>query len=239
MSAFDKIVKLTSQLYPTGRAFRAPKDGDFELLKKALSRSEARLYDDARSTLDSLIPDNNNFTAEDATAWERRLGLITNTNVPLADRKLAIQRKLNHPGGILARQNYRFLERELRAAGFDVYVYENRFPYGDGSYYTKTPEEFSIEPYPTVDIQYSPLVEYGEIEYGGQLYSNKVVNHVDEEIDDDFEVIDIFTSTFFIGYSPAGTWAHVDDSRKKEFRELILKIKPLQTVAFLLVHFDY
>lgn len=239
MAAFEKIVKLTSQLFPTGRAFRAPVDGDFDLLKKALARSEARFHDDAKSTLDSLIPDNDNFTAEDATAWERRLGLITNTNVSLADRKLAIQRKLNHPGGILPRQNYRFLERELRAAGFDVYVYENRFDYGDGSYYTKTPEQFSLETYPTVDIEHSDDVEHGEFEHGGQLYSNKVVNHVDEEIDDEFDVGSNYRSTFFIGYSPAGAWAHVDDARKQEFRQMVLRLKPVQTVGFILVHFDY
>lgn len=239
MATFDKIIKLTSQLFPTGRAFRAPAGGDFDLLKKALSRSEARFHDDAKSVLDSMLPDNDNFTEQDATDAERRYGLISNPNTLLTDRKLAILRKINHPGGILARQSYRFLERELRAAGFDVYVYENRFDYGDGTFYTKSPEEFSLEAYPTTDIQYSDTVEYGEVEYGGQFFSNKVVNHIDEEIDDEFDSGDDFRSTFFIGFSPAGTWAHVDNARKQEFRQLILRIKPVQTVAFLLVHFDY
>lgn len=239
MATFDKIYKLTSQLFPTGRAFRGAVGGDLDKLKKALSRSEARFYDDAKSVLDSMLPDNDNFTAQDASDWERRLGLITNTNVLLSDRKLAIKRKLNHPGTILPRQNYRFLERELRAAGFDVYVYENRFDYGDGTYYTKTPEQFSLTTYPTVDIEHSSTLEHGEIDHGGGLYSNKVVNHVDEVIDDEFDVGSNFRSTFFIGYTPAGTWASVDDARKEEFRQMVLRLKPVQTVAFLLINFDY
>lgn len=239
MTTFEKIVKLTSQLYPSGRAFRAPVDGDFDLFKKALGRSEARFFDDAKSVLNSQLPDNDDFTAQDATDAERRYGLITNTNVSLADRKLAITRKLNHPGAIPARQNYRYLERELRAAGFDVYVYENRFDYGDGTWYTKTPEQFSLETYPTIDIQHSDQVEHGEYEHGGSNYSNKVANFIEEELDDEFELGDNLRSTFFIGYTPAGTWATLDDERKDEFRELVLKLKPKQTVGLLLIHFTY
>ena len=240
MEAFDKIVKLTGQLFPTGRAFRAPVGGDAEKFRKALARSEARFFDDAKSVLNSQLPDNDDFTADDATDAERRYGLVSNTNVSLADRKLAIQRKLNHPGTIPARQYYLYLQRELRAAGFDVYVYENRFDYGDGSFYTKTPDQFSLEAYPVVDIQHSDMIEHGEYEHGGSIYGSKIANHIDEELDDEFEIPDDNRrSTFFIGYTPAGTWATLDDERKAEFRQLVLKIKPVQTIAFVLCHFTY
>ena len=128
MSTLDKIKKLGKTLYPTGRAFKIPFGGVFDKLNSALSESEQRAFDDAVSILDSALPDNNNFTTGDATDWERRLGLITNPSVPLSDRKLAIIRKMRHPGNIPARQNFLYLQGQLQDAGFDVFVFENIFP---------------------------------------------------------------------------------------------------------------
>src|SRR5690606_32537660 len=102
-----------------------------------------RAYADALKIQDAQLPDNDGFTADDATDWERRLGMIYSPLVPLADRKLAILRKMNHPGTIKARQNWLYVEGQLRAAGFDVYVHENRFDDGMGGYDTKTPVELS------------------------------------------------------------------------------------------------
>ncbi len=126
MAIVDKILALTRQLYPRGRAFKMPFGGYFESLHKALSISEAQAYNDAVSILNNILPDNDDFSAEDSAAWERRLGMIVQDEyVLLADRKAAILRKMAFPGNIPARQSYRFLEHELRAAGFDVYVFEN------------------------------------------------------------------------------------------------------------------
>jgi uncharacterized protein YmfQ (DUF2313 family) len=94
----DKIITLTKQLYPTGRAFKMPVNGYFEKLHKALAVSEAQAYEDAISIKYSLLPDNNNFTADDATDWERRLGLPYSPSSTLSDRKAAILRKLQQPG---------------------------------------------------------------------------------------------------------------------------------------------
>lgn len=235
MTVTEKIKALTLQLYPTGLAFRVKPGSNFDKLIDGLNASEARAYADALSILDSAIPDNVNFTADDATAWEIRLGLITNDLVPLSDRKLAIQRKMNHPGTIPARQNFHYLEGQLQAAGFDVYVYENRFPDGFGGYTTKTPTVFSLLPYPIRNVQYGEI-QYGQGQYGGR-WRNKVVNHIEESFDNAFGVGSNLRSTFFIGGSTPGSWVTVDVNRKDEFRQLILKIKPVQTVAFLLVYF--
>lgn len=133
MATMEKIQKLTQRLMPTGRAFKGPKNGWMDTLNRALSISEARAYDDALATFNSILPDNNNFTADDATDWERRLGIVQSPGVPLADRKAAILRKYNHPGTVKPRQSRLYIEGQLRAAGFDVYVYQNRTPYSGGS----------------------------------------------------------------------------------------------------------
>ena len=206
--------------------------GDLYKFHEALALSEERAWFDAVSTLNSAIPDNAAFTAADATAWEKRLGLITNTAVPLTDRKLAIIRKMNHPGSIRARQAPEFLERELRAAGFDVYVYRNRFPDGMGGYITQDPLTVSGGIGGTAR-------QHGQFQHGqaqhGSGFLNIVANHIDEEKDAIFDVGSNLRSTFFVGGTPIGTYANVDIERKAEFRQLILKVKPAQTVAYLFV----
>ena len=230
--SLEKIKILGRQLFPTGRAFKMPFSGEFEKMMSALAASEARAVADAKAIRSSLLPDNDDFTAADATDWERRLGLITNSDVLLADRKLAISRKMNHPGDIPARQSYRFLERELRAAGFDVWVYENRFPYGDGTYYTKNPSDLGI-----FGSQYGQF-RYGQRQYGG-AFSDKVVNYIDESLDLPFSIGSNFRCTFFVGGFAYGDYngeiGYVDSDRKDEFRQLILKIKPVQTVGLLFI----
>lgn len=230
----EKIVSLTKQLYPTGRAFKMPKFGYLDKLHNALAESENQAYSDAVSILNSMLPDNDGFTADDATDWERRLGLITNESVSLADRKLAIIRKINHPGTIPARQNYLYLQGQLQAAGFDVYVYENRFPDGGGGYETYNPLTVS-------GGAGSFAYQHGDLQHGdfqhGAAFQNICVNHIDEAEDWLFNIGSNLKSTFFIGGTPIGTFANIDANRKREFRQLILKIKPVQTVAYLFVNY--
>lgn len=231
----DQLKALSRQLLPTGRAFFAKVGGQFDKLINGLNSSDVQLYNDAVSTINSAIPDNDQFSSDDATAWEIRLGMITNPAVSLTDRKAAITRKMNHPGTQKARQNYLYIQDQLQKAGFSVYVYENIFPDGMGGYTTQTPDEFSLLPFPRASIQYGPP-EYGDFPYGGG-YSNKVVNSVFQSIDDVFDLGSNLKATFFIGGSTSGSWANVDKNREKEFRQLILKLKPTQMAAFILVNY--
>lgn len=232
MTLATKILTLTKSLYPTGRAFKMT--GDFESLHRALAVSEAQAYGDAKAILNSVLPDNDLFDEEDASDWERRLGLVTNSLVSLADRKLAIDRKMNHPGDIKPRQNFRFLERELRAAGFDVYVYENKFDDGMGGFETRGPLVVSGG-LGGVPIQHGQR-QHGQRQHG-QYFGQVIVNSLDNEIDLLFNIGDNLKSTFFIGGTPIGDFATIDANREIEFRQLVLRIKPVQTVAYLLINY--
>lgn len=236
MAFLDQIKALTRQLFPTGRAFLIPYRSSLEKLLDGLHASEARAYADAVSILNSILPDNSNFTVDDASAWENRLGLITNTSTSLSDRKLAIARKMAHPGTIKARQNYLYVQGQLQAAGFDVYVYENRFPDYFVGYVTKTPPAFSLLPFPSIGNQLGDK-QLGDFQLGGSGYGNKVANSIYQEVDDLFQIGPTYRSTFFIGGATPGSWAVVPASRKIEFRQLILKLKPTQEVAYLLIAF--
>ncbi len=227
----QRILNLSRSLYPRGRTFRMPFGSIFERLTKALAISEDIAYNEALNILDTILPDNDNFTEEEADKWERRLGLITNTLTPLADRKLALLRKINHPGTIVARQHFLYLEGQLQSAGFDVFIHENRFPNGGGGFETKTPNELIGI---SGDAVHSPLVQHGQFQHGSG-FSDKIANSIEASIDALFNIGNNFRSTFFIGGAIIGDFATIPGSREKEFRQMVLRIKPVQSIAFLFI----
>jgi hypothetical protein len=247
----SRFLLLTKQLYPRGRAWKLFNNSWFERLHKGLAVSESRAYGDAVAILNSILPDNDNFTAEDATDWERRLGLINNPLVDLADRKLAIIRKMNHPGTIKARQHYLYIQGQLQAAGFDVYVYEN---FGEllpadfivipeiASLDEANLDEFNLGDTTTVYPElfgFANLDEFnlGEFNLDEEVYLNKIVNNIPTEADSFFDIGQTSRATFFIGGFPQGTFANVPLIRRDEFRKLILTLKPVQNVGYLLINY--
>jgi uncharacterized protein YmfQ (DUF2313 family) len=259
ISLRDKIVRLIRQLYPKSRIYKLPENTFWYQLEKAEAASKSRAYEDANAILFSILPDNANFTADDATDWERRLGLITNPAVSLANRKLAIQRKMNHPGTILARQHYLYLQGQLQAAGFDVYVHENRLDDGYGDIVASDPadfiqidevgelNEFELDDFELGDATtvFPELFNFAELDtfdlggndLNGAEYNALIANSLDPVADSGFDIGTNFRSTFFIGGEVPGTFADVETQRQTEFRQLVLKIKPVQTVAYLFINY--
>lgn len=231
----DLLVTLTNMLYPTGRAFKMGKDFTLEKLHYALSKSESQFIEDSKSTFDSALPDNDNFTEQDATDWERRLNITTSVGATLDNRKKAIIRKMNYPNNQLARQHWRWLDYQLQLAGFNVFVHENRFSDGFGGYETKT--LYEVNPSSDfLDNVECGNAEYGEYEYGGIL-NNLCINHIEEEIDSLYSTDNGLRASIFIGGEILGDFANVPEVRRKEFKELIIKVKPIQEIAFLLINY--
>lgn len=247
----EKYHRLDKQLYPTGRAFAIPEGGERDKARKGLLASEIRFYDEQMSILYDILPDNDNFTADMATIWEERLGLITNNAVSLADRKAAIIRKMNHPGDIPARQSWDYLEQSLQLAGFDVYVHDNTNgtsifqvlqPYsqtgqqGDGQqgdFQQGTPLSAFSSLFQQVQ---QGSIQQGETQQGTFVFSDKIVNHIDWELDQYVDISDWYR-VFYIGGQDLGTFANIDANRREEFRQIVLKIKPVNTVAMLLLNY--
>lgn len=134
MAIDDRIKALTRQLYPTGRVWRINPNGIKEKLINGTLASETRAYNDAVSILDSALPDNANFTADDASAWEARLGLPDGTGTPLDQRMDAIKVQLNWPGTNPAKGSADYIQATLQAAGFNTCVLENLFYTPAGSW---------------------------------------------------------------------------------------------------------
>lgn len=231
----DILMKLTERLLPKGRAFRLVPGGFTTGLYRALSLGEIRAVEDAKGVLNSILPDNDNFTADDAQQWEARLGIYSSELVPLESRKLAIKRKLNFPGNTPARQSYLWLQNQLRLAGFDVYVHENRFEVSPGVYESRDPITVSGE------SSIAEYINHGEKDHGefdhGYLLNNVVANGIDAEKDRGFSIGTDYDSTFFVGGLTIGSFSNVDAEREREFRQIILRIKPEQTVGLLFINF--
>lgn len=231
----DRISALTKQLYPTGRAFRMHDDGYLETMHQGLLVEEEKAYTDALAIFNSLLPDNNSFTTDDATDWERRLGMISNPLVSLTSRKAAILRKLRAPYTNKGRGHYLNLERELQAAGFTgVYVHENIFNYYPYTTTTKNPA--LLNPNILSQQQHGNPPQHGTPQHGNYL-NNICANHIDEARDFIFDIGQNLRCTFFVGANPVGTYASVPLTRKNEFRQLILKIKPVQNVGILFINY--
>lgn len=232
----NDITKLIEQLYPDGRAYKFIPEGYRQRFHRAMGQSLLRAYFDALNVIDAQLPDNPNFTDDDATVWENRLGIYRPYPIPLADRMKAIARKLNHPGTVRPRMSRAYLEWSLQQAGFNVYVYENRFSYAThAGYYTKTPGEFANNGHRRSVSGYFQSGENQSGEMGSAV--TKLANHIDETLDQGFNVGSNYRSTFFVGGATAGTFADVDVARKDEFRQLILQLKPLQMCGFLLINY--
>lgn len=214
-------------------------------------------YSDTLSILDSLLPDNENFDSVDADNWERVLQIQPNTT-DLEIRKQRIARQLNYPSGIVERSHYEFIQEQIRAAGFDVYVTENRF-WNGSEFEIVDPDIIS-----TQDME-SGLPESGVYEAAGEIagtdYTSIIANFIDETIDNEFfnapplNPIEagVFQSgevesggggitsldrdiqlqaSFFIGGSSFPSIVDVDILRKEELRQLVLKLKPAHTLVF-------
>ena len=217
----SRLLKLTKQLYPTGRAWLMHFGGVFEQFHEALSYSESRVHSASRSLLDSILPDNDNFTTTDATRWELALGLLNQTTLTLEERKLIILRKMQYPGDIKARQSAAYMQDELQKVGFDVYVYPNN-------------KANFLNPVGAIFGQ----VKHGQVKHG-QVAGNYtiVANKIEDEPSFYVGDKDALRACFFVGGATLSSRADVDPDRKDEFRELILKLKPAHSVG--LLNIDY
>ena len=205
-------------------------------LHRALSISFALLWQGVTGVSYAQLPDNPYFTIADCHDWYRRLGIYDSGLVSMAEMMAAIRQRMSFPITPLNKQNYLFIQGQLQAAGFNVNVYENRFASGR-TFITKTPAEIYTGAY--------PLAEYGSFEYGDTEYGTgegadgiTVCANYLEPAADATLVVTNYRSTFFIA-DPSGitNFASIPVGRETEFRQLLIKLKPIHTVGYLAVNF--
>lgn len=216
----NDILKLKRQLFPTGRAWKIPTDGDFEKMLLALSEQEVVAFNAGLNILNSVIPDNDDFTEADASAWESALSIAYTSENTLADRKLAIYRKMAFPSNVRGRQHKNYLEYQLRQAGFNVTIYE----------YDDIKDKIKA-------ISHAQGVHHSYNSRHGSLvlpnFTGMVINKIEQEdepaITLTFEVLKncIWITGADFSFLP------VLNSRNAEFRQIIMHMKPAATIAIL------
>jgi len=227
VSVTEILRDLSVQLYPTGRAWYMPENGVFQSMHDAFNLSFARLINENNQTIDSTFPDNVNFSEDDASLWEYRLGLITNTSLSLDIRKKAISRKLGHPNNIKARQHPLFIQSQLQLAGFDLYVHENTIPY-------RTPGD--IIALSLNNTQHGGDTQHSNNEQHGSDNFSVIANSIESNEDYAVGSSNLWAS-FFIGGVTLGDSVDVLASRERELRELVIKLKPAHTAAYIFINF--
>ncbi len=222
----QELSDLYVQLYPTGRAFYQNENSNFRKFHSAINTSIGRLIQDADLIIEKNLPDNDNFDADDCKLWEYRLGLTTNESLSLSVRKSNIVRKLGHPNNVKSRQTAAYMEYELQSVGFNVYVHENTIPY-------KTPSE--VAALVLSETQHADNLSHGTSTIHGGSSFDVIANSFDNF--ESFSVGSNLWATFFIGGENLGDYANVPNNRLREFKELVLKLKPAHLVAFTFINY--
>jgi hypothetical protein len=228
VSVFDLVCSLTKQLYPTGKAWYISENSNFENLHKGLNVSTARFARDAKETINSTIPDNIFFDESDVGLWEYRLGITSNPRTELSIRRDSVLRKLSYPAGVQARQHPNFIQNQLRLAGFIVTIYENTIPY-------RTPED--IVGIAAPEIQHANDIQHGDGTQSGGVNFSVIANSSSSPESYSIGGNENLWATFFIAGNHIEQPAYIQESREKEFRELVLKLKPAHMVAFININF--
>ena len=210
--------------------------GHLYRLMRALGIQFAIAWTAARGVSDAQLPDNLNFTLDDCNDWYRRLGIYNSGLLTRSQMIAGITQWWNHNNPPINCQNYLYIQNQLQLAGFNVNVYENRFPLG-GTYITKTISEVLGEP--VGNSVYGGIV-YGEAVYGGTYSLDGVTicaNYL-EDASDASVVVTNWRSTFYIA-DPSGitTFATIPAARHIEFRQLLIKLKPIHTIGILFVNY--
>jgi hypothetical protein len=217
------IIKLIKQLFPTGIAFRLTFSSVFKKIMYSLGISHQIVATRALSIFDKLLMDNNNLVDADLTLWEQRLGLVVSPiGLSIDQRKSLILQAYIFPGTQIYRQNWRFIQWEIQQAGFtNLFVFENTIPidvYNNNNF----------------NLNSHRLGQYRLNQQGIQY--ELVANSSNPS-----EIFDLGNSNnskscFFICGSTFGTFSTVPTFLHVILRQLILKLKPANTVAVLMIN---
>ena len=201
---------------------------------------------DATNVLDVLMPDNPNFTIDDAHDWYRRLGIYDPYTLTLSQMKTAILQRMAWPVNPINQQTAAYIQSQLHAAGFtNCNVFANTF--GAGGEAVSIGAVTGATGGSPTEIAMCGMIECNDTQCGtiqgnsgtGETH-RKVANYI-EEVKDDYIIVGYpdYRSSFFIAYAMDGsawTASNVPLAQKQQLRQLILKLKSQQMVCWLIAN---
>lgn len=232
----DTFAYQIALLLPSGRAWRLYRTGNNKnnmyKLFEAIGVVKTGFYNACYGILNMLIPDNQNFTSADADKWESIMSLETNI-IDLESRKAIIYQKMSIRGGGRYKLSAKYIESQLRTAGFDVYVHENRF-------YNSTTNTYEWQDLSSylggVAFQHGE-VQHGQNQHGQEATKGTLANYINATKDESFVFGNNWAGVFIVGGQTLGSIASIDATKEQSLRKLLLQIKPLNTTGILLIDF--
>ena len=213
------ILKLTKQLFPTGRAFRIPSGGTFEKLLEGIALSEQRLVDTTLGLLNRIMADNIYFSLEDCADWEKRFAMGDNSAMYFDDRKSLIYRKYRYPGNVITRSSLLYIQHELQNAGFNVYLKDK----------VTSSQNFSFSQH-EIDGEMGLDTEHNA--YG--VYSDILANYPTQ-----IELFPLDGLTQFVRVEGLRAWQQAEVPKESEIslKRLLLILKPVEVIFLLNVRY--
>lgn len=231
-----EISDLVSSLYPTGRVWYLPENGTYRKIHSVINKTFLNVKFYCKSMINSYFPDNEEFDNNDAEFWENKLGLITSNSLSLEQRKEIILRKMAFPQNIKARQGILYIQSQIDLYGFDCKVYENIFQDVNGDYYHESPE--NIIQQALLDTQHGGSTQHGLATQHGKGSFDVIANRISTEVYNIGGNSHLWATFYIASKNSLFHGATIPASRKDEFRELILKLKPAHLVAFCLINYE-
>lgn len=231
-----QLMDVANLLYPTGRAWLLPEGGAFRIVHSVINEAFLKVKEFSKAMINSYFPDNDEFNLDDCEFWENKLGLITSNSLSLEQRRQIILRKMAFPRGIEARQSLSYIQSQLDIYGFDVKIYENIFVDGNGNYYHSSPED--IIQLALLDTQHGFPTQHGLGTQHGKGTFEIIANLIADEVYNVGGAENLWATFFIASKTSLYQGATVPLDRKKEFKELILKLKPAHLIAFTLVNYQ-
>lgn len=229
-------------LLPTGQAWRVVIDSTLRKFFMGLSEQPAL----TKAHIDDVYLDLFPETTRELNEWERQFGLsLTDMSTPAAvvAGRLALAAEWRATGG----QSPSYIQGVLRAAGFDVYVYDwwsSGPPYvardprdytesalvgiyqctGDGL--SSQPQCSSLPSQPQCNDWLANEVYY--------LVNKDLTRRAPPPVPDD---PDTFPYWFYVAGASFPSYAIVDAARRAELERLVLKLRPLHLWVGMLVNY--
>lgn len=233
-STVSDLMKLVIDLYPTGRVWNLGEKTDFAGLHQALNLSYLRLINTAYAVIDSRFPDNTNFDDSDSEYWNYKLGIEDNPDLTIEQFRTNLLRKWSYRSNVKARQSILYIQAQLQSVGFNVWLYPNGFVDGSGNKFYKTPADI-LDVIPNTTEHGGTTQHGGNTEHGGGNF-DVIANSNQQE---SFNVGGPSNqwATFFIAGPTINSFATIQKTREKEFREMVLKLKPSELVAYIFINY--
>lgn len=173
--------------------------------------------------LNQIIPDNEYYSADDATRAENLLGIYSEDSNTLENRKLSIYRKMQFPNNTKGRQHKSYLQHQLNQAGFNCKIYE----WDDVKNYVISTEH-------STGTEHSSDTEHVSLLFPS--YDQIIANFINPNQEDEIMLtLSNVVNTFWISSADFNTPMNLPANRVTEFRNLILHIKPLYTIGLIKV----